>query len=597
MRRFVLLWLCFGIGGFAAPPAVRVWQDAVSLPTYSEGAPDAAPPFSVLNPNGWDVYPYTHRDHLGTEASAEQWRTLNIENEYLSCRVLPDLGGHLYSCRDKRDGHEMFYANPVIRKEGTVGLRGAWVAMGIESNFPVGHSLVGASPVDFAIRSGKDGAGTITLEDTDRISGMKWRVDYTLRPGAAMLEQRVTLVNPTRARHRYYWWSNAAIALDDPAMRFVYPTHFMFLHTRQGITSWPVDDKGVDLSIASNHADAEGYFAQGCREPFMAVYKPASRTAVVHYADPKTMPGKKLWLWGTKSDPWVLQNLTNGGVSYIEMQAGLFPQQTDFEFLDPGESRTFAEYWLPLRDIGVIARANLDAAVSLERRKSANGSEQVVVEIAAVHAIAGAKVRVVSNGQALFERAADLDPGRTFSQSVDASNQAPMTVQLFDSRGAMLLEQVENRYDADATPVEVPAQGMPSGPETPEMLLARGVMDEKLDQLPFARRDYEEGLKRAPASLPLLLAAGRLAFTIHHYDEAAERLRKVVQRDPGNDEALYYYGAAKAVLGRDEEARRVSRERRCAIEVWPFRGGGTGMPAGSIGRHRGRSENYAAAGR
>ncbi len=553
MRRFALLPLLFCIAGFAAPPPVRVWQDKISLPTYSEGAPDVAPPFSVLNQNGWDVYPYTHRANLGAQPADQTWRALNIENEYLSCRVLPDLGGHVYSCRDKRDGHEMFYANSVVKKEASVGLRGAWVAMGIESNFPIGHSLVGSSPVDFALSSGKDGSGTITVEDADRITGMKWRVDYTLRPGTAMLEQRVVLANPTRARHRYSWWSNAAIALDDPAMRFIYPTHFMYLHTKEGTTSWPIDDKGVDLSIASNHADAEGYFAQGCREPFFAVYKPRSRTAVVHYADPKIVTGKKLWLWGSKLDPWALQNLTKGAVSYIEMQAGLFTQQTDFEFLDPGESRAFTEYWLSVRDAGGVARANLDAAVNLERRKSSNG-EQLVVEIAPVRAIGGAKVRLLSNGQPVFEHAVDLDPARTFSQSVDAPNHAPYTVQLLDARGALLLEHTENRYDADSVPA-VRAAGMPTGPETSQMLLDRGNMNEKLGQLPIARRSFEAALKKAPNSLPVLLAAGRLEFTLHHYDEAVDHLRQVVQREPGNDEGLYYYGAAKAALGCNEEAR------------------------------------------
>jgi len=42
-------------------------------------------------------YPYrAHRpDH---DAAPKRWRTLNLENEYLRCIILPDLGGHLYTC-------------------------------------------------------------------------------------------------------------------------------------------------------------------------------------------------------------------------------------------------------------------------------------------------------------------------------------------------------------------------------------------------------------------------------------------------------------------------------------------------------------------
>jgi hypothetical protein len=49
--------------------------------------------------------------------------------------VLPDIGGHLYTCLDKISGQPMFYANPSIKK-ANIGYRGAWAAFGIEFNFP-----------------------------------------------------------------------------------------------------------------------------------------------------------------------------------------------------------------------------------------------------------------------------------------------------------------------------------------------------------------------------------------------------------------------------------------------------------------------------
>ncbi len=132
------------------------------------------------------------------------WRTLNLENEYLLCRILPDLGGHLYNCRDKLSNREVFYANPVIKKD-LIGLRGAWIATGIESNFPATHSRVSASPVNFAIRNETDGAADVIVADTDRVTGMQWRVEYRLRPGAAVLEQQVSAVQPdARAKSRIY---------------------------------------------------------------------------------------------------------------------------------------------------------------------------------------------------------------------------------------------------------------------------------------------------------------------------------------------------------------------------------------------------------
>ena len=156
------LLLSAGLSAASDDPLVHAWQDSIQLPTYRLGEaaiPDAA------------NYPYPLLKNLTKDPQDRVWRTLNLENEYLFCRVLPDLGGHLYSCRDKRNGREMFYANPVI-KPGDVGLRGAWAALGIESNFPVGHSRVSISPVDFAVRSDPDGAGRAIVEDIDRVTGM-----------------------------------------------------------------------------------------------------------------------------------------------------------------------------------------------------------------------------------------------------------------------------------------------------------------------------------------------------------------------------------------------------------------------------------------
>jgi hypothetical protein len=48
--------------------------------------------------------------------------------------VLPDIGGHLYTCTDKINGQSLFYANPSIKK-AVIGYRGAWAAFGVEFNF------------------------------------------------------------------------------------------------------------------------------------------------------------------------------------------------------------------------------------------------------------------------------------------------------------------------------------------------------------------------------------------------------------------------------------------------------------------------------
>src|SRR5262245_12254277 len=103
--------LALAIAVSPAGADVRVWQAILTLPTYEEGLPDPNPPFDQFAGNRFN-YPYPLRDHLTSRKVNHDWRAVYLENEYLKCSVLPDIGGHLYSCLDKLSGKQMFYANP-----------------------------------------------------------------------------------------------------------------------------------------------------------------------------------------------------------------------------------------------------------------------------------------------------------------------------------------------------------------------------------------------------------------------------------------------------------------------------------------------------
>ena len=131
-------------------------------------------------------YPYTLRENLTDRRADIAWRALFLENEYLKCSVLPDLGGHLYTCIDKIGGQPMFYANPSIKK-AQIGYRGAWAAFGIEFNFPVSHNWVSMSPVDFSFAKNTDGSASVMVSNIDRPYGMQWTVELRLAPGSTVL--------------------------------------------------------------------------------------------------------------------------------------------------------------------------------------------------------------------------------------------------------------------------------------------------------------------------------------------------------------------------------------------------------------------------
>ena len=530
---------------------VTVHEDKLTLSVWNEGPPDPNPQFGAFYNDIFPNYPYTQRSVANKTSQPEQFREIVLENEYLSCRILPDLGGHLHGCTDKITGREIFYANPAVRHGGD-GQRGNFIPMGIESSFPIAHTRVSGSPVDFSY-SNREGVGRVIVEDTDRTSGMQWRVEFILRQGVAVLEQRVTLHNGSDARQGYQWWTNAGIELDDPHLRFVYPVKWMLPHGDTGMTSWPLNAGGVDLSDVANHKEKVGLFAHGSFEPWMAVYKPKFRTGVAHYADAEVVHGKKVWVWGA-DDKFVKENLTENFNSYVEMQAGLFETQPEFAFLIPEGTKTFSHYWIPFHNLGGISRATPDAVLNLARSGRA-----VTIEIEATHATKNGRIRVSGNAGTpdVLDAKVDLDPKSVWVKTLDAAP-ARVVVDISSPAGETILRHVEGEYDglpfdrnsANPEPVSPPGNLM-----TDAATLERGVFNEQRDQLSWAWGEYRTGLEKFPANRQFVDGAARVAFALHRYDEVIKILSPIVTALLPGAADLYYYGVARAKTGGVEQAK------------------------------------------
>src|SRR6478736_3226784 len=283
MRTYPYLCMVLGLAMLPRSDAraqVRVWEGKLTLPTYEEGVADPNPPFDQFASSRFN-YPYTLRENLTSRRVTHDWRAIFLENEYLKCTIVPDIGGHLYTCIDKISGQSMFYDNSSIKK-AAVGYRGAWAAFGIEFNFPVSHNWASMSPVDFAFRQNADGSASAFVGNVDRVSGMEWQVELVLRPGSTVLEQRVCLSNRSDVRQRFYWWNNAAVQVWDDS-RIEYPMEYAAAHGFAEVQRWPIDAQGKDLSIIRNQTDGPvSLFVHGSREDFMGIWHPHTNTGVAH---------------------------------------------------------------------------------------------------------------------------------------------------------------------------------------------------------------------------------------------------------------------------------------------------------------------------
>lgn len=544
------------LSGSLAAAQVQVWQGTLTLPTYEEAAPDPNPPFDQYTNSRFN-YPYTLRDSLTNRRDDHAWRALFLENEYLKCSVLPDLGGHLYTCTDKISGQPMFYANPSIKK-AAISYRGAWAAFGIEFNFPVSHNWVSLSPVDFAFGKEDDGSAFVQIGNVDRVYGMQWSVELVLRPRSTVLEERVTLNNRSDVRHRFYWWNNAGVQVWDDS-RIQYPMRFTASHGFRDIEPWPVDADGTDLSIVKNQTKGPvSRFVYGSREPFMGVWNPHTHTGVVHYADYAQLPAKKIWSWGTDPDglDW-RKALSDNDSAYVEVQAGLFRNQETYAFLEPRQTIAFSEFWMPVREIGGISRANLAAVVHLSRQQKA-----LIAALNVNQAVPQATLRLLAGNHEVFHEKADLNPRQTWSHRLDnADDHQKYTFELLDSKGSVLLRHTEDQYDwTPADQVQIgpqPSYRMPDPQHrTGGDWLELGTEEELDGRLLVALQTYQDALARFPASMQGRKAAGRLCASLLRYDEAKDYLAPVYARDTTDAETSYYLGIAYEGLGPNDQARK-----------------------------------------
>jgi tetratricopeptide (TPR) repeat protein len=393
------------------------------------------------------------------------------------------------------------------------------------------------------------------------VYGMDWTVEIVLHPGSTLLEEHVTLSNHSDARHRFFWWNNAGIEVWNDS-KIYYPTQFTIEDGAANIDTWPVNSKGKDLSLVANQAVVFEAFAYGSSEPFMGVYSPHTDSGLVHWADPRVVPSKKLFSWGTDSDALDWRNrLSDNHSAYVEVQSGLFRDQTIYEFLEPRQSIRFTEFWMPVRGIGSIARANLNGVVAMERTQQKDGKIALKVGFNANRVTPGAKVAVSDGEKNVLTEDASLDPAVTWTHQIaELPADKTYTFLLTSANGEPLLKHTEGVYDV------VPRDRVKAGPQAQIQVpdpkswaegdfLKSGTDLELHGDYLNAWDAYRSGLAKFPASVALLKAAGRLADGLWRYQEASALLGKAEERAPSDAETHYYRGIAETALDHPADAR------------------------------------------
>ena len=492
---------------------VQVWEERVVIPTYGIGAPEKNPIFlekRVYQGSSGVVYPHPVVEKILDVKEDKSYQAVFLENEFIKVMVLPELGGRIQMAYDKVANRHFIYYNQVI-KPALVGLTGPWISGGIEFNWPQHHRPSTFQPIDYTITENTDGSKTVWVNEVERMFRTKGMTGFTLYPGKAFLEVHGRVYNRTPFPQTFLWWANPAVKVNDHYQSVFPPdVHAVFDHGRRDVSSFPIAkgvyykvdySPGTDISRYKNIPVPTSYMAVKSEYNFIGGYEHDARAGMVHVADHHISPGKKQWTWGHGAfgQAWD-RNLTDEDGPYIELMTGVYTDnQPDFSWIQPFEEKTFSQYFMPYREVGLIKNASRDLILGLEHTDNT-----ATIKAHATCKLNNLLLELVSPlDEVIFSAQTDLSVEEVFVRTVPIPatlQSAVIRLRVSDVEKQKLLLECRSR-DEKEEEVPLPAMAIlhPSAIDSTEQLYLSGLHLEQYRHATFVASDYyEEALKREP---------------------------------------------------------------------------------------------------
>lgn len=550
---------------------VRIWEESVTIPTYEVGEPDKNPMFlekRVYQGSSGKVYPYPTTEKISREKKDKSWKAVYIENEYLKVMILPELGGRIQRAYDKTNGYDFVYYNHVI-KPALVGLAGPWISGGIEFNWPQHHRPTTCMPVDYQIREHEDGSKTLMVHDVDQMYGTKGIASFTLYPGKAYIEIRGQLYNRTAMPQTFLWWANPAVPVNDYTQSVFPPdVHSVYDHGKRDVSRFPIArgvyykhdySEGVDISRYRNIPVPTSYMAERSDYDFVGGYDYQKEAGLLHVADHHFSPGKKQWTWGCGDfgKAWD-RNLTDEDGPYIELMTGVYTEnQPDFTWLKPFEEKTFKQYFMPYKKVGLVKNATMNAVLGVEYDKSS-----VSITVYGSQKYDHARIVVKNAGEEIHCEETVLSPVDIYEKRIETGKTSPRKIRVSVYSVDKLLVEYQMKEEGIPKPAK-PAQAAKKPEEimtNEELLLTAQHIEQHRHATYLPDPYYLEGLKRDPGDSRINNAYGMLLLRRGDFSDAEGYFRMAVKRltwrspNPYNSEPYYNLGLALFLQGKEDAA-------------------------------------------
>lgn len=518
---------------------VKAWREKVVIPTYEVGKPEKNPIFlenRVYQGSSGVVYPYPVIESISDKKTDHTYNAIFLENEYIKVMILPELGGRIQMAYDKIKQRHFIYYNQVV-KPALVGLAGPWISGGIEFNWPQHHRPSTFIPVDSKIEENKDGSVTVWVNEQERMFHQKGMAGFTLRPGCAYIEIKGVVYNRTDMPQTFLWWANPAVAVND-AYQSVFPPDInaVFDHGKRAVSSFPIAtgtyynmdySAGVDISNYKNIYVPTSYMAVNSKYDFEGGYENDTKAGMLHVANHHVSPGKKQWTWGNGDfgRAWD-RNLTDEDGPYIELMAGVFTEnQPDFTWIMPHEEKTFVQYFMPYRELGIVKQANKDFLINVE-----SINDDINFKI---FATSSKTVRVVlksNTGKILYDSIETISPEIILDKIIHADySLQDLQLDIMEGNKVSLNWSPESN---EIKPIPDPAEAAlrPDEIKTVEQLYLTGLHLEQYRHATYNPMEYyEEGLRREPLDTRCNNALGLWYLRRGRFDKAEPYFRTVVK--------------------------------------------------------------------
>jgi tetratricopeptide (TPR) repeat protein len=502
-----------------------------TLTTYPFSDPN---PIPILEDNA-KIYPYFKYEGYSHESNQQDWKVIELENEFIKVFVLPEVGGKVWGAIDKTNGEEFIYRNEVM-KFRNISMRGPWTSGGIEFNFGIiGHHPSTATPVDYVLNQHEDGSVSCTVGNIDLPSRTQWRVTIKVEPGKSAFETKAVWYNPTAMNQSYYNWMTAA-APARADFEFFTPGDELLKHSGEALP-WPIDHMGRNLALYNENrfGPSKSYHVVGEYNDFFGGYYHDAKYGFGHWGEHEAIPGQKLWLWALSRAGGIWEDLlTDDDGQYIEFQAGRqFLQYSAGEHNNPQTQANFEPYatdqwtevWFPVKEIGGLSDASDKAVLYVDQVENT-----VTINLHSfIHSEADIRIQV--DGKDHDDYSVSLKPmdPHTHTFELDGTEDYSINIPLLDIHYSTTEDlSIDRPFHTEKLPSE-----------TVESMYRSAWESMKFRDYAVAKEKYKTVLESDDQHIPTLCDLAELCFRQANYQEGLTYANEALQLDTYHPRANY----------------------------------------------------------